>query len=243
VRFATFEPRAWRDVMAAGETELGDPPGTHVVYRVVGHLQVFLHSYLPASDAAQAGGVHEASLRGFLGLFDELARYALASEPGVLRTDGAPADPRDAFARAVRAQDLERRAELEELLRRAHAWLSVAPADRRVVRTLMAQMRTPESVGEILLGPRNGARLGAFLDGFARERAARRDPDETTSWSDPKTAVAYRVRILDPPAGCAFLAITTDLTGVVPADLGDMTHEVKAQFCRRPDGEWRYGRS
>ena len=26
-------------------------------------------------------------------------------------------------------------------------------------------------------------------------------------------------------------------------DLGDMTHRVKARFCRRASGEWRYGRS
>lgn len=247
VRFATFTPRAWRDVMAAGETELGELPGSpaaHVVYQVVAHLHLFLHAYLPASDAAPGGGAGEASLRGFLGSFDELARYALASEPGVLRElDGAPADPRGAYASAIRAQDLERRAELEELLRRAHAWLSVAPADRRVVRTLMAQMRTPQGVGELLLGPQDRARLGAFLDAFAREDRLHRDPDEATSWSDPGTGVAYRVRILDPPAGCAFLSITTDLTGVVPADLGDMTHEVKARFCQQPDGQWRYGRS
>jgi hypothetical protein len=50
------------------------------------------------------------------------------------------------------------------------------------------------------------------------------------------------VHIASPPHECAYLSITADVTGVVTADLGDMVHTVKANFCRRASGEWRYGR-
>jgi len=244
VGFETFEPRAWREVMASDETRLGDRkdmPASQVVYHAVGHLQMFLLHYLPAVDA-DPGRASEETLRDYVAFFDELTRHALASpvrEAPTLRE--ASTEKQDAYARSVRKHDLEHRAMLEQLLFRSHEWLTVPPPDRRAVRTLMEKMRYPKTLGEELLTESDLDRLGDFLDRYAEDRAARRDPSRNTSWTHPETRVAYRVFVLDPPRRCAYLSITTDLTQVVDADLGDMTRSVKGRFCRRENGEWRYG--
>ena len=87
------------------------------------------------------------------------------------------------------------------------------------------------------------AELGGFLDRYTADRTARRNPQGRVSWTNPETRISYRVAVLDPPSGCAYVSVTTDLTRVVDADLGDMNHEVRARFCQRASGQWRYGRS
>jgi hypothetical protein len=209
------------------------------------HLQLFLGSYLPTLDAAGEGSAaREAGLRGHLPLFEELARYAESdaaaarpAEPG----RGLAADP--AFARSLAQQDLAQRAEVRELLRRARAWLGLPRASRVAVRGLMAGMRYPKSLGEELMTEFDRAELGAFLERYRRDREARREPEAAIHWINPANRVEYRVRILDPPQQCAFVSVTVDLTGVVRADLGGMTNEVRASFCQRRPGDWRYGRS
>jgi len=142
----------------------------------------------------------------------------------------------------MRQQDLEQRALLEELLRRARAWLSISPPERRTVRKLVEQMRYPRTVGEQLLTAYDLAQLAAFLDRYAAANATRVEPDRRFSWANPETQVAYRVIARDVPRSCAYLSITADLTGVVHADLGDMTNTVKASYCRTDDGAWKYKR-
>jgi hypothetical protein len=248
LRLESFRPRAWRHVLAAGPEAAVDGAGArveHPLWQALGHLQLFLGAWLPAMDAAGATHESDGSLRSYLPLFDEMKRFVEATGPVGIRFTLSQASPEKqaAFARSLARQELETRAELAELTRRAHAWLSVPRAERVTLRTYMEEMRSPRGLGERLLGERDLHELGAFLDLYAADKAARREPEKRVSWTDPETRIRYRVRVLDPPPGCAFLAITTDLTGVVPAELGDMTHEVKANFCQRASGEWRYGRS
>jgi hypothetical protein len=243
VGFETFRPRAWRDFIAAG-ADPGAPRSQQPLFQAQGHLQLFLSAWLPAIDEAGGPAASGASLRAYLPLLDEIARFGGESRPGPPRYQLAGASPEQqaAFARSIRNQELELRAELAELRRRAQAWISVPPATRKSVRAQMERMHSPRGVGEELFTRHDRDQLGAFLDRYVEDRAARRDADDHTSWIHPETRVAYRVRILDPPPGCAYLGISTDLTRVVAADLGEMTARVKANFCRRPTGEWRYGR-
>jgi hypothetical protein len=212
----------------------------------LGHFQGFLDLYLPAVDAASGGlSVPDESLRAYMPLFDDLVRFG-DSDAAAARTQRwvnqeMQDDP--AFARSMAQNDLEARTELRELLRRARAWLSLPRERRIVVRQLMREMRYPKTVGEELMMPADLAQLAAFLDRYREDRAARREPEPATSWTNPENRVAYRVHVLDPPHQCAYLSVAIDLTEVVSADLGDMTNQVKASFCRRESGEWRYGRS
>ena len=111
-----------------------------------------------------------------------------------------------------------------------------------MVRRLMQDMRYPRSVGEDLMTADDRAELGGFLERYGDDRGARREPETSTSWVNPENRVAYRVHVASPPHQCAYLNITVDLTGVVTADLGRMIHTVRANFCRRAPGDWRYGR-
>lgn len=243
VTFPDFRPRAWRTLIAAGES-VGSQPGLNAGH-VLGHLQAFLRSYLPAVDEDRPDAVpSDAVLRDWLPLFEELRRFAEASPRSPGATAFAPPDPerRAAYERALYAQDLEHRAQIETLLYHARQWLSLPREERRRVRALMDVMRTPREVGEELMTDSDLLELGSFLDRYTVDRAARRQPEESLAWRNPANRVEYRVHVLDPPPGCAYLAITTDVTGVVSADLGDMTDEVHALFCRRSSGSWRYGR-
>jgi hypothetical protein len=248
VRFDSFHPRSWRDRIAAGAGKATDPTRArveHPLWQAQGHLQSFLKGWLPAIDAADDPPATDAALRDYLPLFDAIDRFAQAAGPAPvgLGMRGTTPEKQIAYERSLARQELETRAEVAELTRRARAWLSVPRAERVAMRFYMKEMRSPKGLGERLLGERDLETLGAFLDRYAEDRAARRKPEKRTSWTDPERRIAYRVRVLDPPRSCAFLAITTDLTGVVPADLGDMTHRVKANFCQRASGAWRYGRS
>jgi hypothetical protein len=246
VRPVGFElrPRPWRSVLDSGGAFANGGPEQGLA-QVLAHLQLFLDSYLPALDAAGDGSAaSEAGLHGYLPLFEELARFAESdaaaarpAEPG----RGIAADP--AFARSLAQQDLAQRAEVRELLRRAREWLGLPRESRVAVRGLMAGMRHPKSLGEELMTPGDRAELGAFLERYRRDREAGREPETATQWTNPENRVEYRVRLLDPPQQCAFVSVAVDLTGVVRADLGAMTNEVRASFCQRRPGDWRYGRS
>lgn len=245
VGFETFRPQSWRRVIeTAAAFENGGPH--QPLGQVLGHLQLFLSAYLPAVDEASgAMAVSDDSLRAHLPLLEELVRFgdsdAAAARPQRWVVEKLATDP--AFARSMAQTDLETRAELRDLLHRAREWLSL-PRERRIaVRRLMEDMRYPRGVGEALMTSEDLAELGAFLDRYAKDRAARRAPETAASWTNRENRVGYRVHVLDPPRQCAYLSISVDLTGVVPADLGDMTNRVKANFCRRASGEWRYGRS
>jgi hypothetical protein len=244
VGFETFRPRAWRDAMASGE---GPDAGNaaQALNHVVGHLQLFLDAYLPAVDAAQPDdAVSDARLRQLLPFFDALVQFGAEEAQRVQPSGwvGEKMEEEPAFARSMARQALEQCALMHELLRRTQAWLSVPRDERAALRELMRAMRYPRSVGEDLMTADDRAELGAFLERYAEDRSARREPETSTSWINPENRVAYRVHAVSPPRECAYLSITADVTGVVTADVGDMVHTVKANFCRRASGEWRYGR-
>jgi hypothetical protein len=242
VFFEPLRPLAWRDVMAAWPTNV-EKRNEHPLFAVLGHLQGFHHVWLPTMDVE--GSVTDAQMRTYLPFLDELLAFAEAAGPAPRGTVMAfdDVEKRRAYERALVNQELEARVDAAELVRRAHAWLSVPRAQRVALRTTMENMRSAKGVGERLMSEHDRAELGAFLDRHATSRAARRNPQERVSWTNPETRVTYRVTVLDPPRGCAYVSVTTDLTRVVDADLGDMTHEVRARFCQRASGEWRYGRS
>jgi hypothetical protein len=244
VGFETFRPKAWRDWMASGEgPEAAN--AAQALNHVVGHLQLFLDAYLPAVDTARsANAVSETRLRELLPFFDALVHFAPEAAQRVQPTGwtGRKLEEDPAFARSMARQALEQRALMQELLRRTQAWLSVPREERATVRRLMQEMRYPRSVGEDLMTADDRAALGAFLERYGDDRSARREPEASTSWVNSENRVAYRVHVVSPPHQCAYLNITADLTGVVAADLGDMIHTVRANFCRRASGEWRYGR-
>ena len=79
------------------------------------------------------------------------------------------------------------------------------------------------------------------------ESTARREAGERhhkgATWIDPTTRVSYQVSIVSSSLSCPVLGVTTDLTRVVDADLGEMIHSVKGRFCRGEDGTWRYDRT
>ena len=108
------------------------------------------------------------------------------------------------------------------------------------VRELMRRMRWPNPLGEELMTAYDHDRMDAFLKDAERARRERRNVRERTSWTNPETRVEYRVKLGSRGPTCASTSITADLTRVVDADLGDMTNEVSARFCRRGDGRWRY---
>lgn len=242
VSFEPFRPRTWREVMSEWPTVVSSR-GEHPLFAALGHLHGFHEIWLPTMDTE--GAASDEELREHLPLLDELLAFVESTGPAPVdtATGYADAERRRAFERALAHQELEARVELAELVRRAHAWLSVPRPQRILLRTAMQEMRSPRGLGEQLMLEHDLTQLGAFLDGYVAARAARRDPVENTSWTHPETRITYRVTVLDPPPGCAFLAVTTDLTRVVEADLGGMTAQVKALFCQRASGRWRYGRS
>jgi len=242
VFFEPFRPRAWRDVMAEWPTNV-EKRNEHPLFAVLGHLQGFLHIWLPTMDAE--GSVTDAQMRTYLPFLDELLSFAEAAGPAPRGTAMTIDDPEKhrAYERSLASQELEARADAAELVRRAHAWLSVPRLERVALRTAMEDMGSPKGLGERLMSEHDLAELSGFLDRYAANRAARRDPEERVSWTNPETRISYRVTVLDPPPGCAYVSVTTDLTRVVDADLGDMKHEVRARFCQRASGDWRYGRS
>jgi len=242
VFFEPFRPRAWRDVMTEWPTEVARRV-EHPLFAVQGHLQGFHQIWLPSMDAE--GAATDAQLRSYLPLLDELLAFAETAGPAPRGTPMTYDDPekRRAYERSLANQELETRADTAELVRRAHAWLSVPRAQRVSLRKAMKDMRSPKGLGERLMSEHDLDELGAFLDRYAADRAARRDPQKSVSWTHPETRITFRVGVLDPPPRCAYLSVTTDLTRVVDADLGDMTHSVKGLFCQRESGEWRYGRS
>jgi hypothetical protein len=242
VVFEPFRPRAWRDVMAEWPTDVTRRV-EHPLFAVLGHLQSIHQIWLPAMDVE--GSATDAQLRTYLPFLDELLAFAESAGPAPRDTTMTFDTPekRRAYERSLANQELETRADAAELVRRAHAWLSLPRAQRASLRTVMEDMRSPKGLGERLMSERDLAELGAFLDRYTAARAARRDPQTRVSWTHPETRITYRVSVLDPPRGCAYVAVTTDLTRVVDVDLGDMTHDVKARFCQRASGEWRYGRS
>ena len=215
--FPTFEPRSWRDVM---ETGVLPRPDSQISLILASHLTAFVDLYVPTMDEAGRGD----EVAVFLPQLEELHRFARAHDTG-----------RD-------ARDFAAQADADAALRRVREWLSVTPADRMRVRELMEQMRGPKPVGEDLMTDYDFEQLGAFLALHARARERRREPRESTSWTNPENRVEYRVHLRSRPSTCASLSVTADLTRVVEADLGGMTKQVNAQFCQRGNGEWRYGR-
>ena len=244
VGFGSFQPRLWREMMQS-DREFSNGGPEVAVPQLVGHLQNFLLHYLPALDAAKADtGARDASLRGYLALFDEL--FEFSSTEAAARFRGSYArrvetDPN--YATSLAKQLLEQRAELRELLRRTRAWLSLSRDERVAMRLLMEDMRYGQFVGERLMKSGDLTHVGSFLERHREDREIHREPEVVTSWTNPETRLEYRVRLQDRPSRCADLGITVDLTRVVSADLGDMTNTVKARFCRQASGEWRYGKS
>lgn len=245
VGFETFRPRAWRRTLAeGGEFENGGPD--YALGQILGHFQAFLLIWLPAIDAADDElQASDESLRAYLPLFEELARFAMTEAAAKQSRRFAPRNPESgpAYLRSIEKRDMKTRAEVRDLLHRIREWVSVPRAERVVVRRLMEEMRYGRYVHDDLMREGDRARIGAFLDRYREDVAAQLEPEPATSWTNPESRVEYRVRVLDPPRRCSYLSITTDLTGVVGADLGDMTNQVKARFCRRESGEWRYWRS
>lgn len=247
VSFETFEPRSWRDVMAQRASELGPRPGTpgaHPVFQAVGHLQSFLLEYLPELDERDDPRSSDAALPGHLALLEEIVRYALATESVVQRVpkDLSSAD-RASYRKSLQRMELEQRVELDDLLHRIRSWLSLELEQRLEVRRFMEQMRHPQRVAEQLMTDRDRARVGDYLAEAAARRASGERYNKATSWIDPTTRVSYRVQMISPSPSCPMLGVTTDLTRVVDADLGEMIHSVKGRFCRGKDGTWSYERT
>jgi hypothetical protein len=245
VSFETFRPRTWKSALARGEPIENDLPN-YLLGQILGHLQIFLLTYLPAMDQAEGDLIaSDASLRAHLPFLEELVGFAMteaaAERPRRFVSASVRADP--AFMRGLAEQDRKTRVEVRELLYRIREWLSVPRSERVAMRRLMQEMRYGRNVSQELMGKDDLAQLGAFLDRYQNDREAKREPESATSWANPVNRIEYRVRIIEPPRRCSYLTITTDLTGVVSADLGDMTSQVKARFCRRASGEWRYGTS
>jgi hypothetical protein len=244
VGFETFRPRSWRQVMTSGgEFANGGPE--QVLGQALGHVWLFVESYLPALDASQRWQVSDAALRGQLPLLREIVEFAHRDESRERRSRWAQrqagGDPE--FARSLARRDLEQLAELREWLRRAEAWLSLAREQRAEVHRRMEQMRSVRSVGAELLSQRDLAELGAFVERQAADRAAGREPEGAIRWTNPATRISYRAQLSGQPRECTRVSLTTDLTTLVEVDLGGLTHTVVGELCRVAAGRWEYGRS
>jgi hypothetical protein len=240
VGFETFRPRSWRSYLdEGGPIDNGGP--WQPLAQILGHFQVVLDVWLPVVDGAAGDlAADDATLRGFLPLLEDLEAFAMtdaaAVRPRRFGLRGSEDDP--AFQRRLAAQDLENRHEIRDLHYRIGQWLSLSRGERNEVRAMMRAMATGQGVSEQLMQPADRERVGALLERYGADRAAQREPETRASWSNPESRVAYRVRIVGARGPCATLAITTDLTGVVAADLGDMTRRVDAKFCRSDAGAW-----
>jgi hypothetical protein len=247
VGFDTFEPLTWEEILERGETRFGDRPETpagHVLAQAYWHLRSILEEYLPALD--DEGGQNESSsaLPNQLALLERIARHALDAPPQEMnRPPSLPAENLASYRRSLREQDLKFRVELEEALHRLREWLSLDRDQRRLVRSMMQRMQYPQRVADQLMTRADRQRLGEYLAELDTQRALRQAHPKSTSWVDATTRVAYRVRMLKFSGECVRLNVQTDLTLVVPADVGDMTHSVEGRFCRDADGLARFGNS
>jgi hypothetical protein len=243
VGFETFRPRTWRSYLASGgPLENGGP--SYPLGQILGHFQYFLFVWLPTIDAAGEDlQASEESVRSYVPLFDDLARLAMtdaaAVRPAYLVSRSQHEDP--VFMRNLSVSDEKQRAEVRDLLFRIREWVSVPRADRVRIRAMMEAMQNPQRLSEELMSAGDRTRVSSLLDGYAAARDAGREPEIAVSWASAETGVEYRVRVEDPPRACADVGISADLTGVVSADLGEMTDRVKARFCRRTTGEWGFG--
>lgn len=243
VGFDTFRPRSWQAIMSS-RLEFANGGPEQFLGQALGHVQTFVESYLPALDARDAPTSSDA-LRRHLPLLREIVDFA-ASDEARERRDGWVVRRHasdSAFARALASQDLESLVTLREWLRRAEAWLSLPREQRVEVRQRMAQMRYPKSVGEELLSPHDLAELAALVERDREDRAGGREPEGSTSWTNPETRVSYRASLGDGRRTCPTVSLTTDLTTLVAADLGGMMKSVKGRLCRDESGHWEFGPS
>ncbi len=240
VGFDTFRPRSWQAIMASHE-EFANGGPEQFLGQALGHLRTFVEGYLPALDGRDAPTPPDAP-GGHLPLLREIARFAESDQASERRNRWVERQTDSEFVRALARQDLESRAELREWLRRAEAWLSVPREQRVEVRERMRQMRYATSVGEELLGPHDLAELAAFVRRDAEDRNEGREPEGSTSWTNPETRVSYRASVDDGRRACPTLSLRTDLTTLVAADLGDMTKTVTGRLCRSESGRWDFGR-
>jgi hypothetical protein len=243
VGFETFEPRTWRDILAKGEARFGDRPETpagHVVAQANWHLRSILDEYLPALDGEGGSGESDAALPDQIALLEEIARYALDTPPPT------PGNPRsvspenlESYQRSILEHDLKYRMEIEEGMHRLREWLSLDRDQRRRMHSMLAQIRYAKRVANQLMTEADRQRLGAFIGEVTRKRPRGETAPKHTSWVDPTTQVAYRVHVQSPSGDCVRLSIRADLTGVVSADLGEMSNSVKGRFCRASNGKSR----
>lgn len=240
VGFDTFRPRSWQAIMASRE-EFANGGPEQFLGQALGHLQTFVEGYLPALDSGDAPPPPDA-LRRHLPLLREIARFAESDEASERRDRWAKRHTDPEFVRALARQDLESRALLREWLRRAEAWLSVPREQRVEVRERMRQMRYAKSVGEELLDPSDLAELAALARRDAEDRTAGREREGSTSWTNPETLVSFRASLDDGRRACPTVSLTTELTTLVDADLGDMTKTVTGRLCRDESGRWAFGR-
>jgi hypothetical protein len=240
VGFQTFRPRTWKDVLASGVViENGGP--NYLLGQIVGHFQMFLGTWLPAIDGAAGElAANEARLGSYLPLFDELADLAMTGVAARQDRGFSHRDPEAAaaFERSIAARDAEQRVQVREFVYRIREWLSISREQRVAVREIMESTRYGRRVTGELMRADDLARIGRLVDRHDEDVAARREPEVFASWTNPETRVGYRVRLLTATRRCAKLRITTDLTEIVDADLGQMTRQVQAELCRSGSGEW-----
>jgi hypothetical protein len=241
VGFETFQPRSWHSVMASGGAfENGGPE--QFLGQAFGHVREFVESYLPAVDRSDRWEVPDSALRRHLPLFREIDRFCDREEARLRRSGGFRGDD-PAFERALARQDLEMRAELSEWVRRSEAWLSLARAERVEVHRRLEQMSSARSVAEELLTGSDVAEIAAFVERQLADRAEGREPEGAVSWTNPATRISFRAKLRGRPGDCVAVSVTTDLTTLVAADLGDLTHSVRGRLCRGGTGSWEYSAS
>lgn len=247
VGFETFVPRTWREIMTSGESRFGDRPDTpagHVLPQAYWHLKSILEEYLPAYDADPGADLKGDPIAHQLDLFDELVRYALDAPPPIFELPrGMPEESRTGYVRSLRERDLKQRVEIAEVLHRLREWLSLDRAKRRHIRSLMDGMQRPQDVADELMTEADRKRVFEYMNEVEASRARRQDYRKGKSWSDPTTGIRYRVRMLEPRGECARLSVSTDLTGLVKADLNNLIHSVEGRFCRDADGTSRFRKS
>jgi hypothetical protein len=181
--------------------------------QMLGHLQFFLSDYLPAVDTASGG----------MAVSEESLRAYLPLFEELVRFG-------DSDAAAARPQ----------------RWVVQQMAEEPAFARSLAQsdLETRAELRELLHRAR--AWLSLPRESRVTVRRLMEDMRYPRSVGEALMTPADRAQLaafLDRPRQCVYLSITADLTDVVPADLGDMTNQVRASFCQRASGEWRYGRS